>query len=294
MVLLPGCGCCPSNCTICPDWCSYTMQILSPQVLASGVWMGASANQSCNGQNATLFDKTYGVCPGQSYTNTSHVHDICRFDTCDSSCSLGGFGVNAILVREKTLSSANINSQEGFGTSTGNLGIGLSMAVGSFGYANCSGDPEARYNGATVISGLQCRFISSVPTVQIDLFASIITFVAIHRQSAGQVYFRRRTRSLLFPLDRVCGVEQLDRKCDFVSDTALRILPPADFFPLDLTVSQSGTSLGAWESELDENSNNTGDPSFSVGLSNFDCLSDSFATTIRFGRRQCRDLNPLP
>jgi hypothetical protein len=294
MVLLPGCGCCQTNCTICPDWCSYTMQILSPQVLASGVLRGDSARQSCNGENAPLFSKTYGVCPGYTYTNTAHVHDICRFETCDTTCSIGGFTSAEIQSRKITLSRAQINSQRGFGTATGNLGIGLSASIGSFGFANCESSPEARYNGAVVVAGLQCTYIPSVPASRIDLFVLIQTLVGIIDSSLSYVYYRQRERRLMYPLDRVCGVEQLDRKCDFESDTAIRILPPEGFFPFELAISQSGTSLGAWETDDDVVQGDTSHPAYLVGQANFDCLSASFAPVIRFGRRQCRDLNPLP
>lgn len=302
MVLLPGCTCCQSLCTICPDWCSYTAQVLSPSVAASGVAFGSSVNPDCRPTSSIEFDKSYGVCPGYTYTDVSHVHDFCRFETCDTACAISSSGAQEIDNQLAKLSRLSLTMRPS-GTNTGGLpfGVGLSVGARSFGWANCDTENlEARINGASITTGIQCRYIPELPASQLEIYADFVALVRIYRRpdilSPWEVpYYRRVEKWGVYPIDRVCGQEQLDRRCDYVADNAVRVLPPEGFFPLDFSVSSTGTTLGGWQYEIDENpSASTSDPSYAIAEANLSCLLSTFATTVRFGRRQCRDVNPLP
>ena len=298
MVLLPGCVCCGAKCPYCPDWCSYTMQFLAPQVVQSGVFFGGSVNQSCNQAGDPSFIKSYGICPGYTFTDTSHVHSMCRFDNCDTQCQQNGFGSSVINTSQKDLSFINVGPSSGTAYTDTLFGIGVVAGVKSAGYANCNTNPEARLNSASAVVGMWCKYIESEQSRQLQIYAELDIVTSIARSVSGfasYVYSKRVTRISTFPLDRVCMVEQENRRCDYLPDDAVRVAPPEGLLPIDFSMSASGTSLGAWQTTIvDDGANDVNDPSYAVASGSFSCLEQSFTPTVRIGRRDCRTVNPLP
>jgi hypothetical protein len=299
MVLLPGCGCCGAKCPYCPDWCSYTMQVLTPQVVQSGIFFGASVNPSCNQAGDASFIKTYGICPGFTFTDTSHVHDFCRFDNCDTQCEQNGLGSSQINTDQKALSRVSVGPASGTAYTSDLFGIGVVAGVKSAGYANCSTNPEARLNSASAVVGMWCKYIESEQSRQLQIYAQLDIVTTIARRAASGFvvfpYYKVVTRISTFPLDRVCMVEQENRRCDYLPGDAVRVAPPEGLLPMDFSMSASGTSLGAWQNTITDNgTTDVNDSSYAVGAGSFSCLEQSFAPTVRIGRRDCRTVNPLP
>jgi hypothetical protein len=299
MVLLPGCVCCGAKCPYCPDWCSYTMQFLSPQVIQSGVFFGGSVNASCRQSQPPSFIKEYGICPGYTYTDTSHVHDICRFDNCDTQCEQNGLGSAQVNTDQKALSRVVVGSAFASPSTGTAFGVGLVAGIRSAGYANCNTNPEARLNSANVVVGVACKYIDSEQSNVLQIYIELTTFTYIYKRTTSffpsYSYYKQITRTAMFPLDRVCVVEQEARRCDYFPDDALRAATPDGLLPMDLAISASGTSLGEWQNTITDNGGtDVNDSSYSVGAASFSCLEQSFTPTVRIGRRDCRTVNPLP
>ena len=298
MVLLPGCGCCGAKCPYCPDWCSYTMQFLAPQVVQSGVFFGDSINASCRQTSRPSVSRTYGISPSFTFTDTSHVHDMCRFDNCNTQGE--EYNISAATNDEQRVLSFILVDQANTAQYTGEyFGVGVTATVKSAGYANCSTNPEARLNYANTVVGMLCKYIQGEQSQQLQLFAQLDIFTTITRRAASGFasypYYKRVTRFSTFPLDRVCMVEQANRRCDYLPDDAVRVAPPEGLLPLDFSMTSSGTSLGAWQNTITDNgTTDVNDSSYTVGAGSFSCLEQSFTPTVRIGRRDCRTVNPLP
>jgi hypothetical protein len=274
------------------------MQFLAPQVVESGVFFGASVNTSCRQAGAPSFIKSYGICPGYTFTDTAHVHNMCRFDNCDTQCAQNGFGDAQVNNDQKELSRVNVGPASGTAYTSELFGIGVVAGIKSAGYANCSTNPEARLNFANAVVGMWCKYIESEQSRQLQIYAQLDVLTSIARSSSGFAtypYYKRVTRISTFPLERVCMVEQENRRCDFLPDDAVRVAPPEGLLPMDFSMSASGTSLGAWQTTIvDDGANDANDPSYAVASGSFSCLEQSFTPTVRIGRRDCRTVNPLP
>jgi hypothetical protein len=275
------------------------MQFLSPQVIESGVFFGGSVNASCRQSEDLSFIRTYGICPGYTFTNTSHVHNICLFDNCDTQCQQDGLGSSEINRDQKALSQVVVGPRFSSSSTTASFGIGVVAAIQSAGYSNCNTNPEARFNSASAVVGIVCKYIESEQSMQLEIHAQLTMIVYIAKRTTSffpsYAYYKKITRFAAFPLGRVCIVEQENRRCDYLPSDALRVAPPDGLLPMDLAISASETNLGGWQSTITDNGpTDVNDSSYSVGAGSFSCLEQSFTPTVRIGRRDCRTVNPLP